>query len=350
MDKLFAELTEAHGISGFESEVAKIMVRELKKVKGYDVSVDPIGNVVARREFKKGAKTVMIGAHMDEIGLMVKSVTKEGFLRFIKIGGIDNRMLLNQRVVLVTDSGKKIYGVIGSKPIHMMKDDERKQVIEHDKMFIDVGAKDKKSVERLGIRIGTPAVFDISTEQLSGGYWTGKAVDDRAGCYALILLAKKLSKSKYNVLLVGTMGEEVSSIGKGAAISAYREFPDYFIALDTAIANDHPEVSLEQQPVETGKGPAITLVEASARGNIASSKMVKWLISNAKKKKIPYQLEAVEGGATDASRVYGVKTGIPSVAVGIPTRYIHSGVGIVSTKDIDLTVKLLSSCLSSPIE
>ncbi|MCX6777942.1 MAG: M42 family metallopeptidase [Candidatus Micrarchaeota archaeon] len=338
MDKLLKELSEAFGIPGFESEAAKIVERELRKSCD-SVAIDRMGNVVGRKG--RGAHPVMIGAHMDEIGLMVKVVTEKGFIRFIKMGGIDNRTLLNQRVVLYGNRGK-VYGVIGSKPPHMLKDEEMKKTIEHKDMFIDIGARNAKEVEKMGIRVGDPVNFEIEARDLQNGMITGKALDNRLGCYVMLKAAEKLNG---NFLFVGTVQEEVSTTGKGAMVSAYAHEPSHFIAADTAIATDHPECSADDGPIKLGGGPALGLVEWGGRGNLADRRTVNHMISVARAAKIPYQLEAVEGGATDAAHVFNVKTGIPSLAVCVPTRYIHSAVSVASERDIANTINLLVKAL-----
>ncbi|MEW6329773.1 MAG: M42 family peptidase, partial [Candidatus Micrarchaeota archaeon] len=243
---LLKELCEAFGVPGYENEVAKIMKRELAK-HCKEVNVDRMGNVVARRIVNPKKPVLMLGAHMDEIGMMVKTINEKGFLRFMKIGGIDDRVLLNQRVVLNTARGK-IYGVIGSKPPHLQKEEDMKKIVEVKSMFIDIGAKDRKDAERMGVRVGDPIGFDVGFRELANGLVTGKALDDRIGCYVLLELARRAPRD-VNLIFVGTVQEEVSTYGKGAMVSAYRETPHYFVALDTCIASDHPECAEDENPV-----------------------------------------------------------------------------------------------------
>lgn len=334
---LLAKLTEAFGVPSEEGEIAGLMVEEFKK-RGWKSEIDRWGNVIAKSP-KCRSNPLMIAAHMDEIGLMVKFVTDKGFLRFIKVGGIDNRILINQRV-LIPSNGGKIYGVIGHKPPHVQKKGGENRAPEAKDLFIDIGAKSRKEVEKLGIRIGTPVGFDIPARKLVNGRVTAKALDDRAGCYGLLKLAEVLKNE--DVVLVGSVQEEVSMFGKGAALSAYALQPKAFIALDTAIAGDHPEISEEDTGgIALDKGPVITLIEASAVGNVAERTLREHFINTAKKGKINVQLEVVEGGATDAASVYSVRGGIPSIAIGIPTRYIHSNVSVCSEKDIEKTLELM---------
>ncbi len=334
--RLLSKLAESFGVPGYEQEIASIMAAELKK-HGFKVKTDRFGNVIAASP-KARKKPLMLGAHMDEIGMLVKYINDKGFLRFVKIGGIDDRVLVNQRVVIQTEKGR-IYGVIGNKPPHMQKKEEMKNAIESKHLFIDIGAKDKKEAEKMGVRIGDAIAFDLQTKTLNKRLVTGKALDDRVGCYILIQIAKRL-KNK-NIVLVGTAQEEVSTFGKGAKLAAYNLEPSAFIAVDTSIAGDHPEMTEDEMLIKIGKGPAISIVEARGIGNFADSELKNKCISVAKKAKIPYQLEVIEGGSTDAASVYGERGGIPSIAICVPTRYIHSNVAVCSVADIEKTENYL---------
>ncbi|OIO21254.1 hypothetical protein AUJ17_02885 [Candidatus Micrarchaeota archaeon CG1_02_47_40] len=333
---LFSKLSEVFGVPGREDGIQELMLSEFKKI-GLKAETDRMGNVIAKG---KGARKnpLVLAAHMDEIGMMVKYITEKGFLKFIKVGGIDNRTLLNQRVVVQTKNGN-IYGVIGSKPPHLMKDEEMKNAIDKKNLFIDIGAKNRKDAEKLGVQVGDAVCFDMKMQKLANGIVTGKAIDDRVGCYILLEAAKML-KDK-NVVFVGTVQEEVSTFGKGAQVSAYSLEPSAFIAIDTAIAGDHPEVGEEEAPLKLGAGPAITAVEASGRGNVADRLLLKEVMETAKKAKVKYQLEVIEGGATDAASVYNVRGGIPSVALCVPTRYIHSNVQVCALSDVEKTLELV---------
>lgn len=334
------QLSEADGVSSQEAEVARIMAKHFKKA-GLKVEIDNFGNVLAYKSL--GKNPLVLGAHMDEIGLMVKHIDEKGFIRFIKIGGIDDRTLINQQVTIRTKKGL-VPGVIGSKPPHIMKDEERKAAVEAKSLFIDIGAKDRKEAEKMGLEIGNTITFSTGFRRLGTRMISGKAMDNRLGCYALLQLAKGLPK---NVVLMGTSQEEVSTLGKGAKTGTFCLDPRSFIAVDTSVAGDHPEVRPEEAPVQLGKGPAIVLVEAGARGNVADKRLVQKVLSTAKKAKINVQLEVIEGGATDAASVNNQKAGIPSLAVCIPTRYIHSTVGAAHIDDVENEVKLVKKLIQA---
>jgi endoglucanase len=332
--ELMARLSEADGVSSQEGEVAGIMVAEFKK-RGLKTEVDNFGNVLAYKTL--GRNPLILAAHMDEIGLMVKHIDEKGFLRFIKIGGIDDRTLANQQIILRTPLGL-VNGVIGMKPPHIMKDEERKSVVGHGSLFIDIGAGSDKEARLMGAEIGCVATFPTKFCRLGKKMMCGKALDNRIGCYVLLELSKGLPD---NVVLMGTSQEEVSTFGKGAMTASYRLEPRAFIAVDTSVAGDHPELKPDDAPLALGKGPCIALVEAGARGNVADRKLAQNLLRLAKKAKVKVQIEVFDGGATDASSVHNIKGGIPSIAVGIATRYIHSTVGVAHEDDIRMSIKLL---------
>jgi endoglucanase len=335
--KLLKELSEAHGVPGSEDEVRRIMERELSKY--CEVEVDNMGNLIARKG--SGSKKVMLAAHMDEIGLMVKHVDERGFLRFTTLGGFYDPTLLNQRVYVHTGKGR-LQGVIGSKPPHLMKDEERKKVIEYRDMFIDVGAKDRKDAGRMGVNVGDYITFDRSFSVLRKDIVTGKAFDNRLGCYVMVEVAKKV-EGDFTLYAVGTAQEEVGL--KGARTSAYRINPDMAIVIDVTTTGDHPGVNEEESSVRLGKGPVITIVDAKGRGVITHPAVKDLLVKTAEENKIPYQLEVGEGGTTDATAIQLTREGIPSGVVSIPSRYIHTPVSVASEKDVENCIKLLTLAL-----
>lgn len=338
MKRLLKKLSEAHGVPGSEDEVRAIMMEELKKSCD-EVMVDSLGNLIARKG--KGKKKVMLAAHMDEIGLMVKHIDKNGFLKFTTLGGFYDSTLLNQRVIVHTQKGR-LPGVIGSRPPHLMKPDERKKAMEYKDMFIDLGLKDEKAATKAGVRIGDNVTFERDFKALKGSIVTGKAFDDRIGCLALIEIMKQV-KSNHSVYAVGTVQEEVGL--KGARTSAFKIDPDYALALDVTLAGDYPGIKPDESSLKLGEGPVIELADASGRGLITHPKVKELLISTAEANKIPYQLAVGEGGTTDATAIHLTREGIPSGVIAIPTRYVHSQVEVAHMKDIENLVKLVVEAL-----
>ncbi len=337
--KLMEALCFADGVSSDEEEVAAILENAFES-NGLTVERDRFGNVFGYKRL--GERPVVLAAHMDEIGFMVKHVEKNGFLRFIKIGGIDDRLLPDQ--VVRVKGRSKVWGVIGMKPPHITKQEERKSVVEWRRLFIDVGAESREEVEELGIEVGSTATFAPFFRRAGKHRFMGKALDNRIGCYILTQLSKNLPE---NVVLMGTAQEEVSTFGKGATVAAYRLNPSAFIAVDTTTAGDHPEVSEHDAPIALAKGPAVVLAEAGGRGNVADRKLLKRFVEVAKEGKISIQPEVMEGGATDAASVYNVREGIPSISISVPCRYIHSRAALADVRDVESTLELLSSFLKS---
>jgi len=338
LKELLKRLAEAHGISGHEDAIRLIIEDELD---GYldERAVDPLGNFTGTRHGKN--PSVMLAAHTDEIGLMVKHITDEGFLTFSAIGGWFDQTLLNQRVLLHA-AGGGLYGVIGSKPPHMMKKDEREKVVKLEDMFIDVGARSRDEVEQLGVSIGTPVTIDRHFVDLGYGRVSCKAFDDRAGV-AVMIEALRRTKTDCEVYVVGTVQEEVGL--KGARTTAYALSPTVALVTDVEVAGGHPGIEKKESPLELDKGPVLTVSDASGRGIITPPSVLKWLKGTAAQYKIPYQLSVADGGTTDASIIHLTKTGIPTGVVGVPTRYIHTPVELLSLHDLDRCAELVARAL-----
>ena len=335
---LLTRLSNAHGISGSEGSVTGIVRKELKNYVD-EIREDRMGNLIA---VKKGNSfKVMLAAHADEIGLMVKSVDEKGFIRFVALGGWYAPTLYNQRVILHGSRGR-VFGVLGGKPPHKMDEEERKKGVKVDDMFIDVGACSREEVEQMGVGVGTPVSVDREVAPLANGRLTGKAFDNRVGVAMLVKTMQEV-KSPLTIYAVFTVQEEVGL--KGAKTSSYSLEPDCAIATDVTIPGDHPGIDQKDVPVEMGKGPIITIVDASGRGLIASRAMVKWLCDTAKAHDIPVQLEVGSGGTTDATAIHLERGGIPSTTLSIASRYIHSPVEVVDVRDIEDGVRLLVHAL-----
>lgn len=315
--ELLRKLSNTHGVSGSEGSVFALIKKELK---GHvdEITEDPMGNLIAVKHGNKSK--VMLAAHMDEIGLMVKYIDDKGFLRFITLGGWYAPTLYNQRVIVHGTKGDR-FGVIGGKPPHMMDEEERKKGVKTDDMFIDVGAKNKDDVAELGIEVGTPITIDREFTESANNRVTGKAFDNRAGVAMLVKTMQKI-KSPFTVYAVFTVQEEVGL--KGAKTSAYTIDPDWAIATDVTIPGDHPGIDMKDAAVEMGKGPVITIVDSSGRGLIANRKVVRWLKDTAESHAIPVQFEVGTGGTTDATSIHLSRGGVPSTTISPPTRYIHS--------------------------
>ncbi len=233
-------------------------------------------------------------------------------------------------------------GIIGSKPPHIQKEEERKKIITYDELFIDVGAESKDAAANIGVAMGDPIAFDIKYTNLGKDAVIGKAFDNRAGCITMVETLKLLKKTDCTVCAVGTVQEEVGL--RGAATAAFGVDPDLALALDVTIAGDVPGVREFDTSVKMGKGPALTISDS---GLITHPKVLRWLIETAEEEKIPFQLESGLLGSTDAARISITRQGIPCGTVSIPTRYIHSPVGMLSLKDIENSAKLTAAAIQT---
>jgi len=340
MKQLLEKLSNAYGVSGFEDDVRNLMMEELK---GHvdDLDVDNMGNLIATKNGKPDGKKVMLAAHMDEIGLIVRYIDKNGFIKFSKLGGINDQMLLNQEVY-IHSNGEKILGVIGSKPPHRMKAAEKKKPVQYENMFIDIGASDKENAEEM-VNVGDPITIKQKFAELKNDLVMGNAMDNRVGC-AILLEVMKRARSDATIYGVGTVQEEVGL--KGARTAAYRINPDMALALDVTISGDHPGMKEEDAPAKAGEGPCIILTDASGRGIITHPQVKELLIQVADEEEIPYQLEVSEGGTTDATAIHLTREGIPTGVISPPSRYIHTPVSVVNIKDVENAVKLILAVLN----
>jgi len=339
MKKLLKRLSNAPGVSGFENEVRQIISKELD---GFvdEIKTDEMGNLIAIKNGEPNGKKIMLAAHMDEIGLMVRYIDDKGFIKFSKIGGINDQMLLNQDVYIQTSKGN-INGVIGSKPPHKIKKSEKNKIVKHDHMFIDIGASSRDEALEM-VSIGDPIIIKQDFDDLGKSLVKGKALDNRVGCAILIEVLKR-ADSKATIYGVGTVQEEVGL--KGAKTSAFRINPDLALALDVTIAGDHPGIKEEEAPSKFGEGPAIILADASGDGIITHPMVKKLLISIAEEENIPYQLEVSEGGTTDGTAIHLTRKGIPTGVISPPSRYIHTPVSVVNLEDIENTINLIVAVL-----
>ncbi len=326
---------ETPGVTGSEDKIRKNLISHLKSNVD-DILIDRAGNVIATK--KGSSPKIMLAAHMDQIGLMINKIDKNGFLRFLTVGGFDDRTLLAQRV-LVHTTEKSIYGVIGAKPPHIATPKERKQIVEKKDLFIDVGAKDEKQVEEMGINIGDLVTFDRKLVHLGNDrIVSSSATDNRAGLVMMVRVMEMLSEEDISaeVYAVGTIQEEVGL--RGAGLAAYKIYPEYALALDTTVSSDTPGISEQENKLKLGGGPAIKFIDASV---IADPKIRDLLINCAEKAEMPYQKDADVRGGTDAGRIFLTKEGIPCGGISVPSRYIHTSVEVVNLDDIENSAKLV---------
>ena len=326
---LLKEITALRGPSGWEDAVRDCIREDAKAIlEGKEGCVygDTMGNLYAYRKGTDAGKPhVMLAAHMDEVGFIIRFAGEDGLLRFDCVGGIDPRCIVSKRVFV---GEKAVPGVIGIKAIHLMSAEDRKKAPDYDNVFIDIGAKSKEEAERL-CPPGCYATFEETYVEFGDGFVKAKALDDRAGC---MILLDVLKNSDYagDITCVFTVQEEVGL--RGAMIAGKRVKPDKAIILDTTTANDMGMVDSHKQVAVCGEGPALTFMDRRA---IIPEKMRKLALDAAKKHGIPVQMKRGNSGGTDAGEIHLTGAGIECLVIVIPCRYCHSPVSVCKLSDID---------------
>ncbi|WAA10196.1 M42 family metallopeptidase [Fervidibacillus albus] len=339
---MLKQLTDAKGIPGNEREPRNVMKSYMEPYVD-EISYDGIGSLIGKKVGLKDGPKVMITGHLDEVGFMVTQIDDKGFLRFQTVGGWWSQVMLNQRVTVVTSTGESITGVIGSKPPHILPPEARKKPAAIKEMFIDIGASDKEEALSWGVRPGDMvAPYFEFTVMKNEKHLLAKAWDNRIGCAVAIDVLKNLHTQDHpNIVYgVGAVQEEVGL--RGAKTAAYTIEPDIGFALDVGIAGDTPGVSEKEAQGKLGKGPQIVVYDASM---VSHKGLRDFVLQVADELNIPYQYESIPGGGTDAGSIHLTKTGVPSLAITIPTRYIHSNAGILHRDDYENTVKLLTEMI-----
>lgn len=337
------ELAAIPGAPGHEYHVVKRLV-ELIKPHADKVEVDHMGNLYAYLEGNQPGPTVMIGAHSDEIGALVSTIEKDGFLRIEGLGGVSEALLIGRKVEV---NGH--FGVVGVKAGHHQAPDEKRTAPPMNQLYVDVGAKSFDDVIEMGINIGDPVTYISGIDRFTNpDLICGKAIDNRSCCLLLIELFKNLQERNFNGKLVGvvTAQEEVGL--RGAKVSTYKVDPDYAIVIDTIACGDTPDV--DSYPVEIGKGPVFPLLAAgqkSANGNIMAHQMKDLFVRFSKEENLPYQLSVTANGSSDVSAVHLVKEGVLSGAIVIARRYSHSPVEVADLNDFETAYKLLEALVKN---
>jgi len=332
--ELLERLSNASGVSGDEGEVRKIVLEAVTPLVD-EVKIDPIGNVLAVKRGSAAGLKVMLDAHMDEVGFMITHDEGEGIYRFDTVGGLDARQLVGKAVRV---GKERILGVIGAKPVHLTKPEERKTPISLDNLRIDVGPGENKSK----IKTGDRAVFATRFRR-QGPSLFGKALDDRLGVATLIELLRSAPPA-VDLLAAFTVQEEIGL--RGARVAAYALNPDLAIAIDSTPALDLPRWDGEentQYNTHLDAGPAFYIADS---GTISDPRLVRYLAGIGDEMGIPYQFRQPGGGGTDAGAIHKQRAGIPSISISIPGRYAHTAQGMARLADWQHTLDLLQAALA----
>lgn len=320
---LLKTLCETHGVSGDEDRVRDIL---LESVRPYAdrIMVDVMGNLIVYKKGESADKTIMLCAHMDEVGLIVSAITESGYLKFQTVGGVDARVLVGKRVVVGQNN---ITGIISLKAIHLQTKDERTAAVKEKQLYIDIGAKDKADAERV-VSLGDYAAFDTAFGEFGDGCWKAKAFDDRCGCAVLAQLIQE--KCAYDTYFCFTVQEEVGC--RGAQIVANRVRPDMALVLEATTCSDVSGAPKHLEVTTLGGGAAFSTLD---RGSYSDVELTKKLYSMAQAEGVMVQYKRTTMGGNDARAVQTAVGGCKTCAVSVPCRYLHSPVSIVSAADYE---------------
>jgi endoglucanase len=337
--ELLREISELDGPSGYEAPVGRYVAAQLAGVG--EITRDKLGSVICRKAGEAAEPRIMLAGHMDEIGFMVKLVTKEGFVKFAPLGGWWSQVLLAQRVRILTNQGP-VTGIVGSKPPHLLRDNKRNEVVDMHDMFIDVGATDKDQAQDVfGILPGDPIVPDSPCAAMADEQMLlGKAWDDRAGVAMFIETLWALGEGGHpnTVYGVGTVQEEVGL--RGAQTAADAVAPQVALIAETAIAGDMPGIEEHESPVKMGQGPVIYVLDGSMIPNLRLRDLA---LETCRREDLPFQTTVLERGGTDGGRIHVYASGVPSLVLGVPTRHIHSHAGLMHLRDYQQCVQLMTA-------
>lgn len=335
LDSLKA-LCTLNGVSGREDEVREYLIKKIGD-KG-ECTVDNLGNLIV---FKKGKKTpdkkLMLAAHMDEVGFIVNYITDDGFLRLSSVGGIDKRVVFGRSIII----GGGVNGVIAAKPVHLLKGEEKDKIPDIDKMYVDIGARDKSDALSK-VSLGDTAVFSSDFKFLGDTRIKGRAIDDRAGC--AIMLDMISGDIPYDMYFVFTTQEEVGL--RGAKTAAYSVNPDYAIVIETTTAADIPGVEDEKRVCLLGGGAVVSFMDKST---IYDKRLYALAFSVAEKNNIKCQTKTAIAGGNDAGAIHTARNGIKTIAVSVPCRYLHSPNCVIDKEDfysVSALVRLLAEKLA----
>ncbi|MBA3898938.1 MAG: M20/M25/M40 family metallo-hydrolase [Bacteroidetes bacterium] len=337
--KLLSEICETPGAPGFEQRIRRVVLREIGKLAD-QITTDNLGNVTAIRKGKitkgKKNKKVMIAAHMDEIGFIATHIDNNGFVKFHTLGGFDPKTLTAQRVII---HGKKdVIGVMGSKPVHLMSNEERGKAVKTDDFFIDLGMG-KAAVEEI-VTVGDSITRERALIEM-GDCVNCKSIDNRVSVYILIEALREMKETNVDMYAVFTVQEEVGL--RGSFASALQIQPDFGIGLDTTIAFDVPGARDHEMITKLGKGAAIKIMDAST---ICDFRMVDFMKKTATKHNIQFQTEILTAGGTDTAGMQrNTAGGAIAGAISIPTRHIHQVIETANKEDIRACIELLKACL-----
>ncbi len=328
MTDLLKKLTSISAVSGNEEEIRNFISKEVSPFA--ECKVDKNGNIICFKKGKKSSlKKVMLDAHMDEVGIIATSYTADGFIKFQTVGSIDTSVMLCRSVMF--ENG--VRGVVGLKPVHLSGKEERKKLPSADSLYIDIGASSEQEAKEL-VTLGSTAVFESDFVMLSDSTVKARAIDDRAGCAILIKLLKE--EAEYDFYGVFSVLEEVGA--RGARTAAYEIAPDAAIILEATTAADLHGIEKENTVCKLGDGPAISFMD---RATLYDRRLYDEALSSS----VKCQVKCMVAGGNNAGAVHLTRSGIPSLAISVPCRYIHSPSCVANSQDIENALLLSKELL-----
>lgn len=335
---LLVDLVTARGVPGNEEEVREVFT-EYAEPLADQILQDGLGGIIAEKKGPADSPKIMFAGHLDEVGFMVTQITEDGFIKFQPLGGWWNQVLLGHQVEIKNRQGELFHGVIGSKPPHVLTKEARNKPYKMEDMFVDIGATSNDEVKEWDIRPGDMIVPHAPYQRLNGSkFLLAKAWDNRIGVAVALKVFENLSKEeRHNSLYaVGNVQEEVGL--RGAKTATNLIDPDITFALDTGTAGDTPGMTPEEADSKLGEGPQVIIYDASM---IAHKELRDFVVDVAEELNIPFQYTVIAGGGTDAGSQHLSGQGIPSLAITVPTRYLHSHSSVIHEDDFTNTVKLV---------
>jgi endoglucanase len=328
---ILEELANLSGISGNEDVVREFIKNKIKDSVD-EIKTDSMGNLIALKKGQNSNFKLMLAAHMDEVGFIVKAINENGMIKFASIGGFDQKILPGK---IVRVGNKKLYGVIGVNPIHLQKESEKSNGYSIKELYIDIGVESKEAVESL-VSLGDYISFKENFKELGKGYFLSKALDDRVGCAILIDIAQKVKNLEFDISFCFTVQEEIGT--RGAQVAAYSENPDYSLIVEGTTASDVPNIKEHNYSTVLGKGPVITFVD---KGSYSDKELVRFIAKIANNKRLKFQYKNTVTGGNDARNIQISRNGVKTAVISVPVRYIHSPASVINKQDYVDTFNLI---------
>ncbi len=334
-----AELCGLIGCPGYEDEVAAYLLERVSPLCD-EARIDALGSVVAiRKGTRPGGPRILLDAHMDEVGFMVSAIDARGFLRVAPLGGIDRALMPGATLVFATETGGRVWGIVGTLPPHVTKPEDRGKAPDFPDLYVDIGARTPEEAAARGLRVGSTGTFDTPFRSIDDRFLMGRAFDDRTACNVVLAVLEELSHAPADatVLVSFSCQEEVG--GRGATAAAFALEPDFAVAIENTTATDTPGVPAEKTVACLGGGPVLTIADNTL---LVPRRLLALQERAAASAGVAFQHKRPIYGGTDGGRIALTRGGVPTCVVSVPCRYIHAPAGLLLVEDIENTVRLVA--------